>query len=642
MLNADLENAWRFCFQELSHFTRFRCALLVQLQDTPDATLMPICLTWVEDAFIEPFQQTLQQPVWLNWMRCSQFRVLSGLRLPKLEFEEALGWSVQHLILLPLHSLSGCALGGLLLLHDDELVNQDEFLHLATPVIRYAALLLEYACFQNQQALPLNTLRSELDALQADTILTKKNAVLLSRLQNALEQLSGLSLDSLRPMPLLPCVQKNHFHLQQLLEQFVAEQLLPEKKPLHLHFNADIPFPLEGDERIVRQLLLNLYQQANDVYPHALDFKLSVLRLENDSPALSLKFSIYPSDDHPRFHALRGNAMLLSDVQGMLRQRAEVAALLCQLLQGQSSLLANSAGDNLWFSIHLQRHSTTDYQLQQETAALLEDNTPAISADAKAFRILVAEDSPINQTVIQKMLNRLGYPCELVDNGLKVLEAWEAGDYQLILMDCEMPELDGYDAAAEIRKREHRRGGRIPIVALTAHALAEHRERSRAVGMDEHLSKPISLPVLRETLNYWEQRSQPVAANEKPKQTATPEMETDNDAAAVFDAKIFSDLKQVLGDKFATILQQFLEYAPQQLKQLQKAKIQQDCEGLRRKAHQFKGEAAQIGAIELSRLCKELEMLARSGNVNMANELLQRIDTEVKRVIVSLHRELKT
>lgn len=642
-LDADAENAWRYCFEELSQITHFRCALLVQLIEMPEAIQMPIRFTWSEQQFSTPLIDELHQAIWLKWLHCRQCQVLTSARLPYLEFQQALHWQVRNLVLIPLHSLSGKALGGLLLLHDEALLNQEEFLRFAEPLIRYVALLLEYSSFKYKQALPLNTLRSELNALHTNNLFTQKNLTILNRLHNALEQLSALSLQSFQPSPILPCAQNHPFSLRQLLEQFIAEQKNIDKRSLRLHLNADIPLSLEGDERIVRQLFWNLYQQVIDMYPNVQAFNAYVWVLGKSYPQIQLKLSICP-DSYPQVSSMLAWLELPKPQQRQLVQRAEVVALLCQIVQGDSHLLPQQAEDSLWISFHLKRSAAVNHALQQETAALLEDNPSHTAQPLKNFHILVAEDSPINQTVINKMLNRLGYPCTLVDNGLKLLEAWEKGDYDLILMDCEMPELDGYDAAAAIRQREQSQGGHIPIIALTAHALAEHRERSRAVGMDEHLSKPISLPVLKDTLDYWEQQCAKMPAS-TPQATETQRTPAAAEVLAnleedIIDRKTFNDLQQVLGDKFTGILQQFLSYAPQQLKLLQAAKTQLDCESLRSKAHQFKGEAAQIGAVKLSRLCKELEMLMRSGNINTANDLLERIALEVQKVIKSLEKEL--
>lgn len=123
------------------------------------------------------------------------------------------------------------------------------------------------------------------------------------------------------------------------------------------------------------------------------------------------------------------------------------------------------------------------------------------------FRILVAEDNAISTKVIRGMLGKLKMHVDSVKNGAEAVDAAKRGEYDLILMDCEMPEMDGFTAAEQIRAWEKSSGRPpIPIIALTAHILPEHRERSRRVGMDGHIAKPVELAQLREKLNYWIER----------------------------------------------------------------------------------------------------------------------------------------
>jgi len=118
-------------------------------------------------------------------------------------------------------------------------------------------------------------------------------------------------------------------------------------------------------------------------------------------------------------------------------------------------------------------------------------------------RLLLAEDVVVNQKVACRALEKLGYEVDVVSNGLEAIEAWETGKYDLILMDCQMPEMDGYEATREIRRREQQSGKRIPIIALTAHAMKGADEECRAAGMDDHLTKPIDREALELCLRRY-------------------------------------------------------------------------------------------------------------------------------------------
>ena len=125
----------------------------------------------------------------------------------------------------------------------------------------------------------------------------------------------------------------------------------------------------------------------------------------------------------------------------------------------------------------------------------------------QAKRILLAEDNPVNQKVASRLLEKLGYRADVVADGRAAIEAWRSGYYDLILMDCHMPHLDGYQATREIRSQERQRGTRIPIVALTAHAMAGADAECRAAGMDDYLSKPIDHHKLKACLDRHSERA---------------------------------------------------------------------------------------------------------------------------------------
>ncbi|GGD00297.1 response regulator [Halopseudomonas salina] len=150
---------------------------------------------------------------------------------------------------------------------------------------------------------------------------------------------------------------------------------------------------------------------------------------------------------------------------------------------------------------------------QQHLATLNRINAAVPESAAESslgdFRVLVAEDNAISTKVIRGMLAKLGLQATAVQNGHEAVEAVKAGHYDLVLMDCEMPELDGFAAAKRIREWE-KIGGRqpVPIIALTAHILPEHRERSRRAGMNAHMAKPVELTQLREQVDYWVGRKQ--------------------------------------------------------------------------------------------------------------------------------------
>ncbi len=139
-----------------------------------------------------------------------------------------------------------------------------------------------------------------------------------------------------------------------------------------------------------------------------------------------------------------------------------------------------------------------DWNMQTQTI-VTQQELQVRRSRTPAKRVLVAEDVVVNQRVVSRVLEKLGYEAVVVNNGREAVNSWEHGGFDLILMDCQMPELDGYAATQEIRRRETA-GKRIPIVALTAHAIKGADDECRAAGMDDYLSKPIEREQLRQCL----------------------------------------------------------------------------------------------------------------------------------------------
>ena len=146
-------------------------------------------------------------------------------------------------------------------------------------------------------------------------------------------------------------------------------------------------------------------------------------------------------------------------------------------------------------------HSRAKKQSESISAPLSQH---ALTTDKRCIKVLLAEDNPVNQKVIVGMLKKLGISCEAVNNGRQAGDALQQGQFDLILMDCEMPVMDGFEATTRIREWEQQTGRPpIPIIALTAHIMNEHKEHSLQAGMDAYLSKPVDIKVLHETLQQW-------------------------------------------------------------------------------------------------------------------------------------------
>lgn len=250
-----------------------------------------------------------------------------------------------------------------------------------------------------------------------------------------------------------------------------------------------------------------------------------------------------------------------------------------------------------------------------------------------AVRVLLAEDNTVNQRVALRQLERLGYAADAVANGHEVLEALERIRYDAVLMDCQMPELDGYEATKEIRRLEGD-SRHTTIIAMTANALEGDRERCLAAGMDDYISKPIRQESLAAILDRWIPSDDGVSP--------APQKESAS-AVRVIDESVIAELRalETMGKPgFLTrLIDLFIEDLPRRLATLQSAVKEARPEELAREAHALKGSCAQLGATRLAALCEILEDQGRAGSTAAASPVLEVLREEFDRVRQALENE---
>ncbi|MGF6495038.1 two-component system sensor histidine kinase EvgS [Luteibacter sp. 621] len=161
------------------------------------------------------------------------------------------------------------------------------------------------------------------------------------------------------------------------------------------------------------------------------------------------------------------------------------------------------------------------------THAVVVDESREVSPDVRVARILVAEDHPVNQQLVRAQLSMHGLGCEIVDDGVAALAALDAADYDLLLVDCHMPRMDGYEVAREVRRREQGTGRHLPIVAMTADARADQRERCLAAGMDDLLRKPIRLEAFHQSVSRWLGAASSVPVTSEARPATSPVIDTE-------------------------------------------------------------------------------------------------------------------
>ncbi len=254
-------------------------------------------------------------------------------------------------------------------------------------------------------------------------------------------------------------------------------------------------------------------------------------------------------------------------------------------------------------------------------------------ADSRPLRILLAEDNPINQTVVVRMLEKMGHSPAIAPDGQQALSMYSTQSFDLIFMDVQMPVMDGLTATMKIRELEKTSGAHIPIVAMTAHAMKGDKERCLEAGMDGYLSKPISSRGIEDViarLVRGENEQQALSSHTEKLASAT----SWNAARA---------LERVDGDEalLHELIEIFLEETPKHLSTLEQAIKSNERNLIERIAHTLKGELGYLGLPDASEKAKILESLGRENSLDQAPALFQALSDELSSVAVEMRRTLK-
>ena len=246
------------------------------------------------------------------------------------------------------------------------------------------------------------------------------------------------------------------------------------------------------------------------------------------------------------------------------------------------------------------------------------------------IRILVGEDGPVNQKVITFQLQKLGHSVDIAVDGIAVLAAAQRTAYEVILMDCQMPGTDGYEATRQIRRTEEGRGRRAWIIAMTANALVGDRTRCVEAGMDDYISKPVRQDELAAVLNRY------IVLRNRADADATWENALDADAL-----NAFRDLESESGESVLDdLVQLFFENTPTVIEAAYAALQTGNAPGLAREAHTLKGSCSNFGASRMRFACEQIEFAAESGDLHAAAEMLAKVVHEYELVRTALKHEV--
>ncbi len=426
---------------------------------------------------------------------------------------------------------------------------------------------------------------------------------------------------------------------------------------LACRFPVDMPVALRGDVDRLRRVVTELV--GNAVAPISSgDAMLELTVADAGDEAVSVRFEVVGAGvgvagvDQPALFGSSSPADATSiRSRGAAMLGLAMAYELVGLMGGQVGVRRDlDRGTSFWFTVPLQRGwsvpSFAPQAFASEQQVLVVDERPGGSETARSpaaghrpsGQILLAEDNPVNQRVATAMLENLGFRVDVAADGAEAVRAAVATSYQAILMDGQMPVLDGYQATMEIRRLQA--GSRhTPIIAVTGSTMKSDQQRCLAAGMDDYLAKPLNLHALRDVLTHWaSDGSGPSDAEpmEPPPPIHVGLDHLDDPDRAVLDVEIVERLGR-LGeaageDLLGQLAVMFLADADARVVALHEAIARDDAAAVVRSAHTLSGSSANLGASVLARLCTTLAADSAVGDLMGGETLLVALEDELGRV----------
>ncbi len=458
-----------------------------------------------------------------------------------------------------------------------------------------------------------------------------------------------------------------------------------QKKQLTLscRIGRNVPAHLLGDPMRFRQVIMNLVGNAVKFTEHGMievsaalesqkgeEYRLAVTVRDTGigiSPEVQAHiFDAFSQADGSTTRRYGGTGLGLAIVKQLVT-----------LMGGTIELRSAPNEDSCFrFTTCLKRCNST-HELPLPSPTVESDGDPPASElrsiSPVTMRILLAEDNPVNREVACGMLEMLNCLIDTAENGREAIEAIAKTDYALVFMDCQMPEMDGFTATRLIRKREsqgeeqsqdaeRRAIRRLPIVALTAHAMQRDRELCFAAGMDDYLTKPFTLRQLEQILARWipqwtvvqdEKDLQPPHAlspqmgdelRAVSPQAGTREEQSTQIQPTILDQSALAAIRALqrpgYPDILTRIVSQYVETSQEMIDQLRCAVLSNDAAGLRALAHRLKSSSAQLGAAALVDDCRTLELMGANQKLTHASDVLSRLEKHYAAARTVLQREI--
>src|SRR5262245_52096444 len=462
----------------------------------------------------------------------------------------------------------------------------------------------------------------------------------------------------------LECIRFETRRLFEDVTELLCERAREKGVQLIGTVDAAVPEQLKGDPLRLRQIVMNLVNNAIKFTERGqIRVEVSVTEQTMDSCLLRCEVrdtgvGVAPSVREEIFEAFAQGDSSTTRKYGGTGLGLSIVKRLVALMKGTvgvESMIGNGA--KFWFTAEFGRiadtpsaplHTMTTTSSERGTEnyipvgqreTLLQDAAPAVEG-----RILVAEDNPVNHEVALAMLESFGCRVDVVVTGHEAVEAVSRAAYDLILMDCQMPGMDGYAATRLIRRNERKGARRIPIVALTAHASHGDSATCFAAGMDDYLSKPYTQQDLRAIVQRWLSMSLSTTPCLSEKSTSSRSLPPDASKQVALEPHALDALRMLhrkgRPDFLARLLEKYVASSARHLLLIRRAANSQDATALWQAAHALKSSSAMMGASMFADLCHELELLGRGATFDRVPEVLGQLEASYPHLCAALDVEL--
>ena len=403
-----------------------------------------------------------------------------------------------------------------------------------------------------------------------------------------------------------------------------------------------IPLALRGDPGRLRQVLLNLLNNALK-FTHQGGVRLKARKVDEIETYVTLHFEVIdtgigiePEAQQKLFQSFTQADSSTTRKYGGTGLGLAISRRLVELMAGSIGFSSvPGRGSTFWFTVILEKQAggTTTRRLasefrQQQAAAQNAMDT----SFRRHIRILLAEDNPVNQKVAVQQLRKLGFHPDVVGNGIEVIEALGRIRYDVILMDCQMPDLDGYEATRRIRSGTT--APHVRIIALTANAMQGDRERCFEAGMDDFITKPVRLEELADVV---ERNVASLPRAKRTEATAAVFVEVSLNHATLDELRALAEPGEP--GPLHELIDLFLKQMPTLIQEINEAAARGDFAALLNAAHSLKGSSRNMGADVLADICQEIELASKPDAPASLGQLRSRLDQESKKVASLLQTE---